>query len=108
MQSIKTRHNKQRTVKNEASLLSIMNTFPRRRRISMTNAAEIVEGECRRFGRWAIGATPGATSHRHTDAAGSCTFLLVHSGRELWIMRERKHWAPSHNDVVELGAGDLQ
>jgi hypothetical protein len=88
-------------------LKQIKRTFPKDLKAPNCDMLASVYKQCEEFAEWAIGATPGAISHRHRDAAGSFSYLIVHSGKKLWVMREGHHQAPYQNDVVELSAGDV-
>ncbi|KAI5448901.1 hypothetical protein NCC49_006017 [Naganishia albida] len=85
----------------------ILKTFPAGATKPKGDLKASIIKQCHEFPVWAIGATPGAVSQRHRDAVGSFSYLIVHSGRKLWIMREGLNDAPHRNDVVELGPGDL-
>jgi hypothetical protein len=88
-------------------LKQIIATFPGAKRVVPAKSRRITYEYCRKLVLWGIGATPGALSQRLRDAAGAFTYIVVHSGRKLWIMREGNHIAPHRNDVVDLWDGDL-
>lgn len=84
----------------EHYLRTIQDTFPSKLKHSGREARTIIDRECKNFACWEIAATTEAVRQRHRDAVGGCSYIIIHSGRKLWAMREGRHQTPFRNDVV--------
>jgi hypothetical protein len=57
--------------------------FPDGQRISVEDAEDRVNAQISDFTGFAIAATTGTVTQRHSDAAGSATTIACHSGQKL-------------------------
>jgi hypothetical protein len=91
---------------NEESLDKTIDTLPGERwRLPANKAEPRMAQQHQDMSSFIIVGTIDYMSHRHRDAAGSFTCIIVHSGHQLWVLRHGPNDTANHwmflNSTVE-------